>query len=128
MVSIEVQPPTEIQPGAEFYPPMVIRCPRGHYSFFQVVLVSASAVDTVASTLLQGTLVQSPRAPETSSRENREDFAVFPDLRIELPGTYMIQVKAYQMDYEFGQPGAIHVAEVSTRAIQVHHSAATGQL
>ncbi|KAI3326635.1 hypothetical protein HD806DRAFT_532271 [Xylariaceae sp. AK1471] len=124
MVSIAVEPPTQIQPGMALYPPLVVSCPKDQYSFFQVMLVDphGGAVD---SGPLQGTLSMSPQVLEISKYGGRDpkDFAIFPDLVIGRSGTYTIRVNAYHVNYQENPPTMLHKAVVSTREIQVHSSA-----
>ncbi|KAI3322882.1 hypothetical protein HD806DRAFT_523138 [Xylariaceae sp. AK1471] len=126
MVSIAVEPPTQIQLGMALYPPLVVSCPKDQYSFFQVMLVDSHG-GAVDSGSLQGTLSMSPQALETSKYGGRDpkDFAIFPDLVIGRSGTYTIRVNAYHINYQEYPPTVLHKAVVSTREIQVHSSAIT---
>ncbi|TGJ83556.1 hypothetical protein E0Z10_g5202 [Xylaria hypoxylon] len=124
MVSVTVEPPTQVQRGMALYPPLVVSCPNGQYTFFQAVLVDSHG-RVVDPDLLQGTLSVSPYALETSTHSSRgpKDFAVFPDLVISRSGTYTIRVNAYQMDFQSMPPTTFHGATVATREIRVRSSA-----
>ncbi|KAI0411052.1 hypothetical protein F5X98DRAFT_368362 [Xylaria grammica] len=124
MVSVTVEPPTQVQRGMALYPPLVVSCPTGQYAFFQAVLVDSNG-RAVDPDLMQGTLSVSPHALETSAHSSRgpKDFAVFPDLVISRSGTYTIRVNAYQMDYQSIPSTTFLGAAVTTREVRVRSSA-----
>ncbi|KAI1419811.1 hypothetical protein F5Y12DRAFT_788762 [Xylaria sp. FL1777] len=124
MVSISVEPPSQVQRGMTLYPPLVVSSQNGQYSFFQVILVDSHG-HAVDQEHLQGTLSVSPQPLETSTHSSRgpKDFAVFPNLVIGRSGTYTLRVNAYQMDYQTMPPTMFLAAAVATRDIRVRSSA-----
>ncbi|KAI1312077.1 hypothetical protein F5Y03DRAFT_263618 [Xylaria venustula] len=127
MVSVSVEPPTQVQRGAALYPPLVVSCPNSQYTFFQVVLVDSQG-QVADQGHLQGTLSVSPQLLDSSVQSSRgpKDFAVFPDLVIGRSGTYTLRVDAYQMDYQAMPPTMYHAAAVGTREIRVRSTAVAG--
>ncbi|KAK5628006.1 hypothetical protein RRF57_003721 [Xylaria bambusicola] len=124
MVSVSVEPPSQVQRGMPLYPPLVVSCPNGQYAFFQIVLIDSHG-RIADQQYIQGTLSVSPQALESTSHSSRgpKDFAVFPDLMIRRSGTFTIQVNAYQMDYQSMPPSMYHAATAATREIRVRSSA-----
>ncbi|KAI0527977.1 hypothetical protein F5B22DRAFT_14043 [Xylaria bambusicola] len=120
MVSISVEPPSQVQRGTVLYPPLVVSCPNGQYAFFQVVLIDSHG-RIADQQYIQGTLSMSPQALESSSHGSRgpKDYAVFPDLIIGRSGTFTLHVNAYQMDYQSMPPSMYHASTAATREIRV---------
>ena len=103
------------------YPPLVVSCPNGEYSFFQIVLVDSHG-HIANQQYIQGTLTVSPQMLDSShSSRAPKDFAVFPNLVISRSGTYTLQVNAYQMDYD--SMTVFHAASVATQEVRVRSSA-----
>ncbi|KAI1151548.1 hypothetical protein F4825DRAFT_451341 [Nemania diffusa] len=123
MVSVAVEPPSQVQKRTVLYPPLVVMSQNNQYAFYQLVLVDSHG-RAVESDILQGTLSASPQALEGAAARGRSprDFAVFPDLFINRSGTYTIQVNAFQMDFYSVPPSTYHAAAVATREIRVRSS------
>ncbi|XDG01409.1 hypothetical protein ABKA04_001024 [Annulohypoxylon sp. FPYF3050] len=120
MVTVEVQPPTQVQAGAVLYPPLVVSSQSDDaYDFIQIALIDPYG--RVLEDQLYGTLTMSGRGLDdrSSSRSNRStEYFVFPDLIVNYAGTYSLQVSAIRMDY--GSPdGAAAVIAESTMTSQI---------
>ncbi|KAI2465310.1 hypothetical protein F4781DRAFT_34060 [Annulohypoxylon bovei var. microspora] len=120
MVTVEVQPPTQVQAGAVLYPPLVVSSEGDDaYDFIQIALIDPYG--RVLEDQLYGTLSMSGRNLDdrSASRSSREkEYFAFPDLILSYAGTYFIQVSAIRMDY--GSPdGAAAVIAASTMSAQI---------
>ncbi|KAI2616633.1 hypothetical protein GGS26DRAFT_603715 [Hypomontagnella submonticulosa] len=120
MVTVEVQPPTQVQAGAIMYPPLVVSSDIGDaYDFVQVALVDSYG--RVLEDQLYGTLSTSgkPLDERSASRSTRStEYSVFPDLIVSYAGTYSLQVSAIRMDYS-SPDGAMAVIAASTMTTQI---------
>ncbi|KAI0110444.1 hypothetical protein GGR51DRAFT_92417 [Nemania sp. FL0031] len=123
MVTVAVEPPSQVQKRTVLYPPLVVMSQTNQYAFYQVVLMDSHG-HAVESDILQGTLSASPQPLEGAAGRGRSprDFAVFPDLVISRSGTYSIQVNAFQIDFHSIPPTTLHAAAVATREIRVRSS------
>ncbi|KAI1373382.1 hypothetical protein F4677DRAFT_462328 [Hypoxylon crocopeplum] len=121
MVTIEVQPPTQVQAGAVMYPPLVISSESNDgYDFIQVALIDSYG--RVLGDQLYGTLTTSGKSLDSrsASRSNRTtEYSVFPDLIISYAGTYALQVNAIRMDYA-SPDGPVAVLAASTITAQIN--------
>ncbi|OTB08542.1 hypothetical protein M426DRAFT_7855 [Hypoxylon sp. CI-4A] len=120
MVTVAVQPPTQVQAGAVMYPPLVISSDNNDaYDFFQVALVDSYG--RVLEDQLYGTLSASGKSLDdrSVSRSSRNTlYSVFPDLIVSYAGVYALRITAIQMDY--GSPdGAVAVIAASTTTSQI---------
>ncbi|KAI1075398.1 hypothetical protein F5B20DRAFT_560229 [Whalleya microplaca] len=120
MVTVEVQPPSQVQAGAVLYPPLVVSSDsEAAYDFVQVVLLDPYG--RVVEDQLYGTLSMSSQAltDRSASRSNNSlEYAVFPDLVLSYAGSYTLRVNAIQMDYSsFEGPQAIIAASTTSREI-----------
>ncbi|KAI1275075.1 hypothetical protein F5Y07DRAFT_400720 [Xylaria sp. FL0933] len=118
MLSVSVEPPSQVQRGTVLYPPVVVSCPSNQSSFFQAVLVDSHGA-LAAQEILQGTPSAAPHPVATNTQSSRgpKEYGVFSNLAIGRTGRYALRVDAYYMDYESGQ--TVHVASVATREIRV---------
>ncbi|KAI0802376.1 hypothetical protein GGR55DRAFT_666000 [Xylaria sp. FL0064] len=118
MLSVSVEPPSQVQRGTVLYPPVVVSCPSNQSSFFQAVLMDSHGA-VAAQEILQGMPSVSPQSVATNTQSSRgsKEYGVFSNLVIGRSGRYALRVDAYYMDYESGQ--AVHVASVATREIRV---------
>ncbi|KAI0428052.1 hypothetical protein F5Y09DRAFT_314288 [Xylaria sp. FL1042] len=121
MVSISVEPPTQVQRGTVLYPPLVVSCQNSQYVFFQIVLLDSQG-QVVEQGILQGTPSASPQLLHTTAQSSRgpKDYAVFPNLAIGTTGIYTLRVDAYEMDYQ--TMDAVYAASMETREIRVRSS------
>ncbi|KAI0841491.1 hypothetical protein F5Y06DRAFT_293191 [Hypoxylon sp. FL0890] len=120
MVTIKVQPPTQVQAGAVMYPPLVVSYDSDDsYDFMQVALVDSYG--RVLVDQLYGTLSTSGKTLNDghASRSSRsKEYAVFPDLSVSYAGVYALQVTAFTMDYAApGGPMAVNAAQATTTQI-----------
>ncbi|KAI0554120.1 hypothetical protein F4679DRAFT_346379 [Xylaria curta] len=129
MVSIAVEPPTQVQRRTVLHPPLVVSCRSNQYTFFQVVLIDSHGQIVESGDLIQGTLSTSPQLLDNAAGSSRssKDYAVFPDLVINRSGTYTLQVNAYQMDYNCVPPASYHAGAVATRNIRVRTSSVAAE-
>ncbi|KAI1213297.1 uncharacterized protein F4807DRAFT_456638 [Annulohypoxylon truncatum] len=121
MITVEVQPPSQVQAGAVLYPPLVVSSESNDaYDFIQIALIDPYG--RVLEDQLYGTLTMSGRGLDdrSSSRSSSRttEYFVFPDLVVSYAGTYSLQVSAIRMDY--GSPdGAAAVIAESTMTTQI---------
>ncbi|KAH9989299.1 hypothetical protein F4779DRAFT_265567 [Xylariaceae sp. FL0662B] len=120
MITVEVQPPSQVQAGAVMYPPLVISSDSDSaFDFLQVVLLDPYG--RVLEDQLYGTVSTSsqPLTDRNASRSNDFlQYAVFPDLALSYAGNYTLRVNAIRMDYSsFEGPQAIIAASTTTREI-----------
>ncbi|XXG96781.1 hypothetical protein Hte_003072 [Hypoxylon texense] len=123
MVTIEVQPPAQVQAGAVLYPPLVISSDSGDaYDFVQVCLVDSYG--RILEDQLHGTLSTSGKTlnDRSSSRSGGSTvYSVFPDLAVSYAGAYTLRVNALRMDYNSTDgAGVILTASTSTAQILVY--------
>ncbi|KAI8962401.1 hypothetical protein F5Y11DRAFT_347532 [Daldinia sp. FL1419] len=120
MVTVEVQPPTQVQAGAVMYPPLVISSGSDDaYDFVQVALIDSYG--RVLEDQLYGTLSASSKSlgDRHASRSSRaREYSVFPDLVVSYAGIYALQVSAIRMDYA-SPDGAAAVITASTTTSQI---------
>ncbi|OTA88973.1 hypothetical protein M434DRAFT_34594 [Hypoxylon sp. CO27-5] len=120
MLTIEVQPPSQVQAGAVLYPPLVISADSDDaIDYIQIALVDAYG--TVLVDQLYGTLTASGKTLDdrSASRSNRsKEYTAFPDLAVTYAGVYTIQVTAVTMDYT-APNGAEAVVAASTSTTQI---------
>lgn len=118
MVSIAVQPPTETEIMRYLWPPVVAMTRvsiGGHYDntnlFASAVLLGSNG--TMTNARLNGSLVASGH-PLEDGRSSRETVAfAFPDLSLASPGSFIIRVDVYRVDY--GSPqGAVLIDRAHT--------------
>ncbi|OTA60819.1 hypothetical protein K449DRAFT_435227 [Hypoxylon sp. EC38] len=120
MLTIEVQPPSQVQAGAVLYPPLVISADSDDaIDYIQIALVDAYG--TVLVDQLYGTLTASGKTLDdrSASRSSRsKEYTAFPDLAVTYAGVYTIQVTAVTMDYT-APNGAEAVVAASTSTTQI---------
>ncbi|OTB13756.1 hypothetical protein K445DRAFT_13465 [Daldinia sp. EC12] len=120
MVTVEVQPPTQVQAGAVMYPPLVISSGNEDaYDFVQVCLIDSYG--RILEDQLYGTLSMSGKSLDDrhASRSTRaREYTVFPDLIVGYAGVYALQVNAIRMDYA-SPDGAAAIIAASTMTSQI---------
>lgn len=131
MVTVEVQPPAQVQAGAVMYPPLVISSDSGDaYDFVQVALVDPYG--RVLDDQLHGTLSTSGRAlnDRASSRSGDSTvYSVFPDLAVSHAGAYTLRVNALRMDYNSADgAGAFLTASTFTAQIMVYEQSVATEI
>ncbi|KAI2613330.1 hypothetical protein GGR54DRAFT_643126 [Hypoxylon sp. NC1633] len=131
MVTVEVQPPSQVQAGAVLYPPLVISSESDDaYDFVQVALVDSYG--RVLEDQLYGTLSTSGKGLDdhSASRSSRSmEFSVFPDLIVGYAGTYSLQVNAVRMDYSSPEgPAAVIAASATTAQIFVYDESVAAEV
>ncbi|KAI1805593.1 hypothetical protein F4811DRAFT_551649 [Daldinia bambusicola] len=120
MVTVEVQPPTQVQAGVVMYPPLVVSSgSEDAYDFVQVALIDSYG--RVLEDQLYGTLSMSGKSLDDrhASRSSRaKEYTVFPDLVVGYAGIYALQVNAIRMDYT-SPDGATAMIAASTTTTQI---------
>lgn len=119
MITIAVQPPSQVQAGTVIYPPLVISSENdADYDFVQVALLDPYG--RVIEDQLWGTLSTSKQSIGDSQAASSTplEYAAFPDLALTYPGTYTLRVTAIRMDYSSPDGAmAIVVTSETTREI-----------
>lgn len=120
MITIAVQPPSQVQAGTVLYPPLVVSSETdADYDFVQVALIDPYG--RVVEDQLWGTLSMSKQSVDGSqaSSSGTLDYAAFPDLTLTYAGTYTLQVTAISMDYS-SPDGAMAVIVTSTTTREIN--------
>ncbi|KAI1413580.1 hypothetical protein F5Y13DRAFT_189012 [Hypoxylon sp. FL1857] len=121
MVTVEVQPPSQVQAGAVMYPPLVVSSETDDsIDFIMIALVDSygMVVDSLfGSVSASGKTLNDGSASRSSASKQ---YSAFSDLVIGVAGVYSIQVTAYQMDYAASGGGAVAASSTTTRHIMVY--------
>ncbi|KAK7755359.1 hypothetical protein SLS62_002585 [Diatrype stigma] len=123
MITIAVQPPSQVQVGRVIYPPLVISSGAdAGYDFVQVSLLDPYG--RVMESQLEGTLAKNKQPigdSQAAASRTALEYAVFPDLSLSYSGTYTLQVTAFRMDYsDPGNVMAVVVTSETTNAINAY--------
>ncbi|KAJ1334999.1 hypothetical protein MN608_01732 [Microdochium nivale] len=126
-MDIAIQPPPKLQAGSRLYPPVVVSLPLKQF------VKDGSGMPEIVQGYLQdgsgnivensGPYVASPQSINTSSsREtlgvcSEAQYAVFPDVVVESPGTYTFTVRCY--DPTYGQQSWTVLDTIHSRKITV---------
>lgn len=130
MITIAVQPPSQVQAGTVIYPPLVVSSEAGaDYDFVQVALIDPYG--RVMENHLWGTLSVNKQPigdSQAATSGTALEYAAFPNLSLTYPGTYTLQVTAFRMDYSDTEHiNAVVVTSKMTREINVYDQAVASE-